>query len=95
MGWSCDRSADQHLDSSPGRSETTRRRGALSSELSPLLRAKTDATMLGPQSSLEAALKLIRREGVVSLYDGLSSSLIGIAVTNGRAPLRPLVPMSR
>lgn len=45
----------------------------------------------GAQSSIEAALKLIRREGIRSLYDGLSSSLIGIAVTNGSvSPPTPL-----
>ncbi|GAA6021851.1 hypothetical protein JCM10207_004518 [Rhodosporidiobolus poonsookiae] len=30
-----------------------------------------------------AALKVIKRDGISGLYDGLSSSLIGIAVTNG------------
>ncbi|GAA5886785.1 hypothetical protein JCM5296_006401 [Sporobolomyces johnsonii] len=35
------------------------------------------------QSTRAAALKIIQRDGVVGLYDGLSSSLLGIAVTNG------------
>jgi len=34
------------------------------------------------QSTRAAALKIIKEEGLVGLYDGLSSSLLGIAVTN-------------
>ncbi|GAA6015714.1 hypothetical protein JCM8202_001091 [Rhodotorula sphaerocarpa] len=35
------------------------------------------------ESTRAAALKVIRRDGIAGLYDGLSSSLVGIAVTNG------------
>jgi adenine nucleotide transporter 17 len=34
------------------------------------------------QSTRAAALKIIKEEGLTGLYDGLSSSLVGIAVTN-------------
>jgi len=40
--------------------------------------AKTDK-----EGSRAAALRIIKRDGIVGLYDGLSSSLLGIAVTNG------------
>ncbi|KAI8462010.1 peroxisomal membrane protein PMP47B [Phakopsora pachyrhizi] len=46
-------------------------------------RAQVEARRHPGESSLEAALHLIKREGFRSLYDGLGSSLIGIAVTNG------------
>ncbi|KAG0151506.1 hypothetical protein CROQUDRAFT_650914 [Cronartium quercuum f. sp. fusiforme G11] len=46
-------------------------------------RAQVEARRHPGESSLEAALHLIQREGFVSLYDGLGSSLIGIAITNG------------
>ncbi|KAG0653984.1 hypothetical protein C6P46_002029 [Rhodotorula mucilaginosa] len=35
------------------------------------------------ESTRAAALKVIQRDGIAGLYDGLSSSLVGIAVTNG------------
>ncbi|GAA5879393.1 hypothetical protein JCM16303_003187 [Sporobolomyces ruberrimus] len=35
------------------------------------------------EGSRAAALRIIKRDGLVGLYDGLSSSLVGIAVTNG------------
>ncbi|SCV72417.1 BQ2448_3954 [Microbotryum intermedium] len=35
------------------------------------------------QSTRAAALKVIKEDGIVGLYDGLSSSLLGIAITNG------------
>jgi hypothetical protein len=35
------------------------------------------------EGSRAAALRIIKRDGIVGLYDGLSSSLLGIAVTNG------------
>ncbi|CDR36618.1 RHTO0S02e04610g1_1 [Rhodotorula toruloides] len=35
------------------------------------------------ESTRSAALKVIQRDGIAGLYDGLSSSLLGIAVTNG------------
>ncbi|GAA5928969.1 hypothetical protein JCM3775_006695 [Rhodotorula graminis] len=35
------------------------------------------------ESTRSAVLKVIQRDGVAGLYDGLSSSLVGIAVTNG------------
>lgn len=35
------------------------------------------------QSVYQAILDIIRREGVLGLYSGLNSSLLGIAVTNG------------
>ncbi|GJN88130.1 hypothetical protein Rhopal_001086-T1 [Rhodotorula paludigena] len=35
------------------------------------------------ESTRAAVLKVIQRDGVAGLYDGLSSSLVGIAVTNG------------
>ncbi|KAH9455824.1 hypothetical protein MJO28_005861 [Puccinia striiformis f. sp. tritici] len=46
-------------------------------------RAQVEARRHPGESSLEAALHLIKREGFRSLYDGLGSSLIGIALTNG------------
>ncbi|EGG04398.1 uncharacterized protein MELLADRAFT_49125 [Melampsora larici-populina 98AG31] len=45
-------------------------------------RAQVEAKQAG-ESSLEAAIHLVRREGIASFYDGLGSSLIGIAITNG------------
>lgn len=45
-------------------------------------RAQVEAKQQG-ESSLEAAIHLVRREGIASFYDGLGSSLIGIAITNG------------
>ncbi|POW06716.1 hypothetical protein PSHT_10265 [Puccinia striiformis] len=55
--------------------------------LDPLIsistRAQVEARRHPGESSLEAALHLIKREGFRSLYDGLGSSLIGIALTNG------------
>ncbi|CEQ39283.1 SPOSA6832_00787 [Sporobolomyces salmonicolor] len=47
------------------------------------------------QSTRAAALKIIQRDGVVGLYDGLSSSLLGIAVTNGFEEARAIVLKSR
>lgn len=35
------------------------------------------------QTTKAAALKVIRQDGIAGLYDGLTSSLLGIAVTNG------------
>lgn len=35
------------------------------------------------KSTLEAVIDIIKREGVLGLYSGLESSLLGIAVTNG------------
>ncbi|GAA6009782.1 hypothetical protein JCM11491_000810 [Sporobolomyces phaffii] len=35
------------------------------------------------EGSRAAALRIIKRDGIFGLYDGLSSSLLGIAVTNG------------
>ncbi|ORY61192.1 mitochondrial carrier [Leucosporidium creatinivorum] len=35
------------------------------------------------QSTRSAALKVIKEDGIVGLYDGLTSSLLGIAITNG------------
>ncbi|GAA5898774.1 hypothetical protein JCM6882_003995 [Rhodosporidiobolus microsporus] len=35
------------------------------------------------ESTRSALLKVIKRDGISGLYDGLSSSLVGIAVTNG------------
>lgn len=32
---------------------------------------------------LSAALKVVKEDGARGLYDGLSSSLVGVAVTNG------------
>ncbi|GAA5863901.1 hypothetical protein JCM8547_005274 [Rhodosporidiobolus lusitaniae] len=37
----------------------------------------------GRESTRSAALAVIKRDGIAGLYDGLSSSLVGIAVTNG------------
>jgi hypothetical protein len=39
------------------------------------------------QSTRAAALKVIKEDGIVGLYDGLSSSLLGIAITNGYVEL--------
>lgn len=41
------------------------------------------ADLRGEQTTLAAALKVIKEDGVAALYDGLTSSLLGIAVTNG------------
>lgn len=35
------------------------------------------------QSTRAAALQVIKNDGIVGLYDGLTSSLLGIAITNG------------
>ncbi|KAF9451699.1 mitochondrial carrier [Macrolepiota fuliginosa MF-IS2] len=35
------------------------------------------------KSTLEAVIDIIKREGILGLYSGLESSLLGIAVTNG------------
>jgi len=40
------------------------------------------------QSTYQAVLDIIKREGLVGLYSGLDSSLLGIAVTNGCVVLR-------
>ncbi|POY76174.1 hypothetical protein BMF94_0897 [Rhodotorula taiwanensis] len=47
------------------------------------------------ESTRAAALKVIQRDGIAGLYDGLSSSLVGIAVTNGFEEARALVLRSR
>lgn len=39
--------------------------------------------LLAFQSVYQAVLDIVKREGVTGLYSGLSSSLLGIAVTNG------------
>jgi hypothetical protein len=36
----------------------------------------------GTQSTYQAVVDIIKREGPLGLYSGLSSSLLGIAVTN-------------
>ncbi|KWU41471.1 mitochondrial carrier [Rhodotorula sp. JG-1b] len=41
------------------------------------------------ESTRAAALKVIQRDGIAGLYDGLSSSLVGIAVTNGAHAASP------
>lgn len=44
------------------------------------------------QSTYQAIIDIIKREGVLGLYSGLNSSLLGIAITNGyglRTQLRP------
>lgn len=35
------------------------------------------------KSTYQAVLDIIKREGVLGLYSGLNSSLLGVAVTNG------------
>lgn len=35
------------------------------------------------QSLYQAIIDIVKREGVLGLYSGLNSSLLGIAVTNG------------
>ena len=35
------------------------------------------------QNTLTAALKVLKEDGIAGLYDGLGSSLLGVAVTNG------------
>ena len=37
----------------------------------------------GLKTVYEAVLDIIKREGILGLYSGLNSSLLGIAVTNG------------
>lgn len=36
-----------------------------------------------PQTIYQAVLDIIKKEGVLGMYSGLSSSLLGVAVTNG------------
>lgn len=38
------------------------------------------------QSVYQAVVDVLDREGILGLYSGLSSSLLGIAVTNGCVP---------
>jgi len=45
----------------------------------------TSITPGGLQSVYQAVVDIIKREGVLGLYSGLNSSLLGIAVTNGYA----------
>jgi len=51
------------------------------------LSTRAQATIADPKTKVhtvtEAVLETIKREGIVGLYSGLSSSLLGIAVTNG------------
>ncbi|SGY69635.1 BQ5605_C004g03042 [Microbotryum silenes-dioicae] len=47
------------------------------------------------QSTRAAALKVIKEDGIVGLYDGLSSSLLGIAITNGFEETRAHVMRAR
>ncbi|SCZ92318.1 BZ3500_MvSof-1268-A1-R1_Chr5-2g07781 [Microbotryum saponariae] len=47
------------------------------------------------QSTRAAALKVIKEDGIVGLYDGLSSSLLGIAITNGFEETRAYVMRAR
>ncbi|RXW25254.1 hypothetical protein EST38_g600 [Candolleomyces aberdarensis] len=52
----------------------------------PLIFLSTRAaveTKSEPKSVYQAVLDIIKREGLVGLYSGLDSSLLGIAVTNG------------
>ncbi|KAJ3547664.1 hypothetical protein NMY22_g1568 [Coprinellus aureogranulatus] len=52
----------------------------------PLIFLSTRAaveTKKEPKSTYQAVLDIIKREGLVGLYSGLDSSLLGIAVTNG------------
>jgi adenine nucleotide transporter 17 len=52
----------------------------------PLIFLSTRAaveTRNAPKSVYQVVLDIIKREGVLGLYSGLSSSLLGIAVTNG------------
>ncbi|KAG9219334.1 hypothetical protein CCMSSC00406_0001744 [Pleurotus cornucopiae] len=52
----------------------------------PLIFLSTRAaveTKKEPKSTYQAVLDIVKREGVFGLYSGLSSSLLGIAVTNG------------
>lgn len=64
----------QPLDAIAGCSEARPEHG-------PSLPARGPAHAL--QSTLQAALNVMKEDGVVGLYDGLTSSLLGIAVTNG------------
>ena len=43
----------------------------------------TKAEIRASQSAYQAIVDIIKREGVLGLYSGLNSSLLGIAVTNG------------
>lgn len=45
-------------------------------------RAAVESSKNPEESMVNAALKIIQKEGVAGLYAGLSSSLIGIGVTN-------------
>ena len=47
------------------------------------VRAQVETKKGNSDSTIEAAKKVIQRDGISGLYDGLSSSLGGIAVTNG------------
>ncbi|KAL5530458.1 hypothetical protein ACEPAF_6716 [Sanghuangporus sanghuang] len=53
---------------------------------SPLIFLSTRAaveTSKEKKSTYQAVIDIIKREGITGLYDGLNSSLLGIAVTNG------------
>lgn len=45
-------------------------------------RAAVESSKHPEESMVKAALKIVQQEGVEGLYAGLSSSLIGIGVTN-------------
>ncbi|KAM0748581.1 mitochondrial carrier [Meredithblackwellia eburnea MCA 4105] len=53
----------------------------------PLVNLSTRAQVAAKSSDEEtlkdAVLKVIKRDGIAGLYDGLTSSLLGIAITNG------------
>lgn len=46
------------------------------------MRAAVEQSRAKQKSMLEAAQKIVKEEGVQGLYSGLSSSLLGISITN-------------
>lgn len=48
-----------------------------------LHRKQQTKQLIPAQSTYQAVLDIIKREGLAGLYSGLDSSLLGIAVTNG------------
>jgi hypothetical protein len=47
-------------------------------------RAQVETKKQGNESTLGAVRRIIQAEGIAGLFDGLESSIVGIAVTNGR-----------
>ena len=46
-------------------------------------RAQVETKQHGDQSTLATIRRIVKAEGIAGLFDGLESSIVGIAVTNG------------